>query len=386
MRSAGMRISRFVAVFPASVILLAGLCFAQKSATPPSNPAILPQAFGGWQVSPPVHASADPAAADPVNGALLKEYGFTDFEGATYTRDDGRKLTIKAARFDDATGAYGAFTYYKAPEMLDQKIGDEGALLNQRVLFFRGNILVDAVFERISAMSAAELRELSDHLPRPQGSAINLPLLPRYLPERFFVSNTAKYIVGPIGLEKTGAPLAASYVDFSKGAEVMTGNYHTSDGGATLMLINYPTPQLAAAQFSVIDAARQAHQLGDSQIAVRRTGPILVLISGQIGSDANALLSSVNYDADVTWTENTYFTRRDNVANLLIHVIFLAALLCGLSVVVGVGFGGFRILMKRLYPGKVFDRPDQLEIIALHLTQPVQKPDDSGVSPSINAG
>jgi hypothetical protein len=381
-----MRIPRFFAAFPLSVILLAGLCLAQKVGAPASNPAILPQAFAGWQISLPARISADPAAADPVNAALLKEYGFSDFEGATYLRDDGRKLTLKAARFEDASGAYGAFTYYRVRDMQEEKIGDKAASLNSRVLFFRGNILVDAVFERTSAMSAAELRELSDQLPRPKGPAANLPLLPRYLPTRFFVADTAKYIEGPVALEKTAAPLAASYVDFSKGAEVMTGNYHTSDGGATMMLINYPTPQLAAAQFDAIQSANNAHQLGDSQIAVRRTGPILVLISGQIGSDANALLSSVNYDADVTWTENTYFTRRDNVANLLIHVILLAALICGLSVLLGVGFGGFRILVKRLYPGRFFDRPEQVEIIVLQLSQPVEKPADSGVSSSINAG
>src|SRR5260221_3844648 len=125
-----MRIPRFVAVFPLSIILLAGLCFAEQSAAPASNHSILPQAFAGWQISQPADASADPAAADPVNAALLKEYGFTDFEGATYTRDDARKLTIKAARFEDASGAYGAFTYYKAQDMQDEKIGDKGALLN----------------------------------------------------------------------------------------------------------------------------------------------------------------------------------------------------------------------------------------------------------------
>jgi hypothetical protein len=381
-----MRIPRFVAVLPLSIILLAGLCFAQPNAAPPSNAAILPQAFAGWQISQAARASADPAAADPVNAALLQEYGFTDFEAATYTRDDGRKLRLRAARFQDASGAYGAFTYYRVPDMQEEKIGDKAASLNQRVLFFRGTILVDAVFERLSAMSAAELRELSDHLPRPQGAAKDLPVLPRYLPARFYVNNTAKYIVGPIGLEKTAAPLAASYVDFSKGAEVMMGNYHTSDGGATLMLINYPTPQIATVQLNLIESAQQAHQLGDSQIAVRRTGPIVVLISGQIGSDANALLSSVNYDADVTWNENTYFTRRDNAANLIVGAILLTAILCGLAVLFSIGFGGFRILVQRLFPNKVFDRPERLEIIAMHLSDPAKKPSDSGVSPSINAG
>ncbi len=85
----------------------------------------------------------------------------TDFESATYIRDDGRKLTLKAARFADTSGAYGAFTFYKTPPMLVEKIGDQAGSLNERVLFYRGNILIDAVFQRLSAMSAAELRELA---------------------------------------------------------------------------------------------------------------------------------------------------------------------------------------------------------------------------------
>jgi len=381
-----MRISPLTSVLVVSTILMAGACFAQQNKPSSANPPILPQSFAGWQISPGSHASTDPAAADPVNATLLKEYGFSDFESATYTREDGRRLTLKAARFEDATGAYGAFTYYRVPDMQNQEIGTKGASLNQRVLFFHDSILVDAVFDRLSAMSAAELRDLSDHLPRPQGSSGNLPILLKYLPAKYFVNNTTKYVVGPIGLEKAAAPVAASYVDFNKGAEVLLGNYQTSEGGSTLMLIDYPTPQIAKAQLEAIQSAQQAHQLGEAQIAVRRTGPIVVLISGQLGSDANALLSSVNYDADVTWNENTYFTRRDNAANLIVGVILLAAIICGLSVVVGIGFGGFRILVKRLFPNKVFDRPEQLEIIALHLSEPAPKPADSSVSSSINAG
>ena len=39
----------------------------------------------------------------------------------------------------------------------------------------------------------------------------------------------------------------------------------------------------------------------------------------------------------------------------------------------GVAFGGIRILMKRWYPDKVFDRPEQMEFISLHLTETVGK-------------
>ncbi len=375
-----MRIPRFFSVLLLQVIL-AGVSFAAES---PSSPAILPQAFAGWQISKSAQTK-DPATADPVNAALLKEYGFTDLDSATYARDDGRKLTVKAARFQDASGAYGAFTYYKMPQMQNEKIGDQGASLNERVLFFRGNILVDAIFQRLSAMSAAELRELANVLPRPAGSAVNLPGLRNYLPKQS--DSTTRYVVGPTGMEKTAAPLPAQYVDFSRGAEVVLGNYNISGKQATLMLIGYPTPQIAASQLKQIESAQQLHQLGQSQIVARRTGPILVLASGGISeSDARSLISSVNYDADVTWNENTYFTKRDNAANLIVGVILLAAIICGLSVVAGVAFGGFRIAIKRILPGRVFDRPEQLEIITLHLSDPGRKPGDSGVSSSINAG
>jgi hypothetical protein len=376
-----MRVHKFIPILCLQ-LAVATACFAAGTATPPS---ILPKAFGGWHLTAAAQTSTNSESADPTNAALLKEYGFKDFEGGTYTRADGRKLKIKAARFEDASGAYGAFTFYKMPQMLNERIGDQGASLNERVLFYRGNILVDAVFQQLSAMSAAELRELAEALPKPGGSIANLPGLPAYLPKESYLKNTAKYVVGPLALEANGAPLPVKYVDFSKGAEVVLGGYNLSGARATLMLISYPTPQIAATQLKHIESAQQAHQL-DSIVTAKRTGPILVLASGSISSgDAKSLVSDVNYDADVTWNERTNFTRRDNAANLIVGVILLAAIVCGISIVAGIAFGGFRVAIKRLLPGKVFDRPEDVEFISLHLSDRTEKPPQSGVSSSINA-
>ena len=382
-----MKISKSIILF----FCLAGLSAPSFAANPPTPPAsssaILPQIFGGWQMSKPATISKNPETADPTNAGVLKEYGFTDYEGATYTRDDGRWLKIKAARFQDASGAYGAFTFYKLPQMLNEKIGDQGSSLNERVLFYKGNILVDAVFQQLSAMSAAELRELAGDLPHPAGSTASLPGLPIYLPKQGYEKNSAKYIMGPLALEADSAPLPAQYVNFDKSAEVVLGNYDFSGNEGTLMLIGYPTPQIAASQLKEIQTAQQQHKLGTAEMTVKRTGPIVVLAMGNISDgDAKSLLSQVNYDADVTWNQNTYFTRRDNAANLIVGVIILAAIICGLGLVAGVAFGGVRIAMKRLFPGRVFDRPEQMEIIALHLSDRAEKPSNPGVSSSINAG
>jgi hypothetical protein len=347
------------------------------SATEASAPtSTLPNDFGGWRVIGAATKSADAAVADPANAAVLKEYGFRRLEKASYTRDDGRKLAIKAAVFEDASGAYGAFTYYQIPEMLEEKIGGQAGSLNNRVLFFQGNVLVDAVFDSVNAMSAAELRELAGLLPPPAGGARNLPMLRNYLPARGYKKNTTKYIMGPLALDSVGAPLASPMVDFSSGAEVIMGKYSASSGEATLMLIEYPTPQIAAEKLRWIDAAHQvtAQQPGVATIVDvgpffdKRTGPIVVIVAGPLSlSEAREMLGSISYEAGVTWNENTYFNKRDNLANLLFNVVVLCGILIGLAAVVGVGFGGLRILTKRLFPGKVFDRPEDMEFISLHL-------------------
>lgn len=342
----------------------------------PRGAALLPQDFGGWQMTKSLEKSKDPATADPVNAGLLKEYGFTDLERAVYTRDDGRKLTVKAARFQDASGAYGALTFYRTAEMEGQDIGDRGYSLNNRVLFYRGNILIDAVFDKLSEMSAAELRELSGELPRPSGGEVNLPELPAYLPKPGAVKNTDRYIEGPIALGASNAPVPAQYVDFSKRAEVALENYELSGNNATLMLIGYPTPQIAAAQLDQMQKAQAGHQLGE-QILFRRSGPLLAIVSGPVSdSKAKSLVESVNYDGNVTWNERAP-NRRDNVGGLIVGVIVLAAIIGGISIITGLAYGGFRLAVKRFFPDRVFDRPEQVEFIALHLSDNSPKPPDS---------
>jgi len=37
-------------------------------------------------------------------------------------------------------------------------------------------------------------------------------------------------------------------------------------------------------------------------------------------------------------------------------------------VVLGVAFGGVRVLLKALFPGKFFDRPEQMDVLQLGLS------------------
>jgi len=339
---------------------------ACASLLPAENKGFLPQRFGGWQKAAGARVSSEAAIADAANAALLEEYGFQEFEAATYTRD-ARSMKVKAARFADATGAYGAFTFYKQPQMETERIGYQGASDGVHVFFYSANVLVDVWLDRVTATSAAELRELNQALPLPAANASALPVLPRYLPRPGYVKNSARFVMGPMGLEKIGAPISPLLVDFKTGAEVVTAQYVTSRGSATLTLVSYPTPQIAADRLRRIGAAPPGEESAHP-LAARRTGPLLVLVSGDLStSEAQSLLGSVNYDADVTWNEQTSISKRDNIGNLIVNVFYLIGIIVAFATVVGVAFGGLRIVAKRLFPDKVFDRSQDVEIIRLNL-------------------
>ena len=355
--------------------ILVAFCLASMAAVlalPASGGAsFLPTEFACWQISVTPAISNDPAQADPAFASLLKEYGFRELEQATYTRSD-RAMKIKAARFGDASGAYGAFSFYKQPDMARENIGDQAASANNRVLFVRGNIVVDVVLDRVTVMSAAELRDLAASLPLPAGSARDLPPVLNYLPRQARRTNTIRYFMGPVGLSDISSPISAPVVDFAKGAEVAMAQYATSagsQGDATLMVISYPTPQIAAERARAIDAALHTTSLRENPASrVKRSGPLVALVSGEVSnSDAKSLLDQVNYDANVTWNQNTFFSKRDNIGNLLVGVILLVAILIGFALVAGLLFGGFRVLMKRFFPDRLFDRSKDVEIISLKL-------------------
>jgi hypothetical protein len=387
-----MSFSRSLRVVICSTCLLGAVLAADKRPSPEPAPSagqlqnLLPQQFGGWEMQSAPHTSTDPAAADPTNAAVLKEYRFTDLASSTYTRDDGRTLKIRAARFADASGAFGAYTFYLQPGMAKEQIDDQGASMGERVLFYRGNVLVDAQFSKESVMSVAQLRELASVLPRPSGNTGNLPGFIEFMPHRGYVANTQKYLMGPTALAAQKPPVSADLVDFNTSSEVSLAHYNTSSGEATLMLISYPTPQLAAEHLRRIEAAHPAGQSAAENSEAffdKRTGPIIVVATGPISaSDAKSLGGMVNWEASVTWNQETGSSQAKDLYMLILNIVILCGILAGLAIVAGVAFGGVRILLKRYYPDRVFDRPEQMEFISLHLTETAVK----GASPSGSDG
>ena len=59
-------------------------------------------------------------------------------------------------------------------------------------------------------------------------------------------------------------------------------------------------------------------------------------------------------------------TRQSSV--ILVKIIVYMLMFLGLTVGLGIAYGGMRIAIKRLFPGKVFDRPEDIEVLQMGLS------------------
>jgi hypothetical protein len=370
---------RFLSFFAPFLLLcsVSTLCAAADKHPAPAAPQpFLATTFAGWNIGT-THGSAAPQAADPANAEVLKEYGFTEFESAVYARDDNQ-LTVRALRFADASGAYGAYTFYRRPGMKAISVGEQAAFDGaSHIIFWSGSIVCDAVFQQLTASSGEDLRELVNALPKPASSAATPPNLPGYLPKDGLDASATRYALGPISYAQSGGVLPPTLVDFSRGAEALTAQYSGSGGDGALTIINYPTPQIAGDRLRAIQSFLAQHdpaapqaltESSVSSIRVRRSGPLVILTTGNfLAARADKLSNEVHYDADVTYNNpKGYVSEETKTAKLILGIFYLIGAMLGITIIIGIFLGTGRILYRRLR-GKPATSMEEMEFIKLDL-------------------
>jgi hypothetical protein len=352
---------------------------------PPVPQPVLPEAFSGWVQTGAPKLTRDPAEADPANAAALKEYGFSYAEIATYKRDVNETLTLRALRFEDTSGAYGAYSFYRPNGWAKENIGAGAASSKNRVLFWKGETVVDANFSHVGPMTAGELREIAEKLPSPTGNRGVPPPILAFLPQGNLEHQTTHYAEGPAGYTGGGGVLPAGLAAFDKGAETATADYSLSSGPATLTILEYPTPQIAMAQEQAIRNYIQAggkaqpawtKALNDSDLAsleVRRSGVLVALVSGDaIPDESHRLLEMVHYEADLTKVPMPVESEVSRTGKLLFGIASIVTVGSLAAILLGVFLGGGRAVW-RVAHGKPASSVYDEEFIHLDLRSPERR-------------
>jgi len=342
--------------------------------------ALLPDAFAGWVSADKPTTFTEASQADQANAAALKEYDFTDGALATYKRS-GQSLSLRALRFHDASGAFGAYSFYRQNGWPKEEIGTGATSNNNRVLFWVGNSVVDANFSRIGPMSGSELRELAGELPPLDGPRALPPPIMGNLPIESLTPETTHYALGPAGYAGAGGVLPADLVGFDRGAEAVTANYSLRSNPATLTIIDYPTPQMAAAQETKIRAYIKAGSaavppwpkpLVDSDLAgleVRRSGPLVAIVSGDaIPEESHKLLATVHYESEITSIPQPTDSEVFKTGKLLMGIVTLVIIGASAAILLGFFLGGGRALY-RIARGKPASSMYEVEFIRLDLRE-----------------
>jgi hypothetical protein len=135
-----------------------------------------------------------------------------------------------------------------------------------------------------------------------------------------------------------------------------------------LLLLEYPTPNLAEQYIHHLDEVLPA-AAKEKGTTIERKGSVLsIVLSPSSPEFAKSLRESIDYETKVTWNEASQTATDPPILTVLQKIFIGTGIFMIAAVVLGVAFGGVRVITKRFFPGKVFDRPNQMEVLQLGLS------------------
>jgi hypothetical protein len=348
------------------VVCLGVLVSIASASTFAEREPALPTHFGSWTGTA---AEAPPAKRAP---ALQQEVGEGTPEAFDYV-SGGKKIHALLRKYKDPSAAYEAYTLELQPGMQPSDIRKYSAVAPDHVLMLIGNFVLDV--DLAKNISTPDLRTLAQAV-ESHATGSPLPPIRAYLPEDRLVQGTQRYALGTAGFKAALASLnedkfslLADEIGFASGAEAILGRYQVaSNKSQALLIVDYPTPQIAEQRLRHIQPLLASNPALSATTVERKASLLSLVLSPVSAESASKLREAINYETQVTWSEPSQ-TLTDPPWLLVVKDIFVGTLaFCGIAIVLGIAFGGVRVLTKRFFPGKVFDRPEDMEVLQLGLS------------------
>ena len=342
----------------------------------------LPDRFGDWTASGSAARVSSLVPGKPAEeaAAILREAGLVEQLNRDYA-SQSHSLTVTLYKLRDPSGAYSLFTYLRPQDAADSDLAEYAAISHDRAILLEGNLVAD-----VGGLQAAAVSDL-----RGLASAINavadqspLPPIRNYLPLAGRIPGSEKYALGPAGFRSALgelfssdlAPVAGALGSGGQGAEAILARYRAKDRAVTLLLVEFPAPQSAETQLKRIAGSGALSSRGvppSGLIARRKSSLLSIVFHPKSLEEANALLSAVRYETQVTWNEAPYKLTDPTWGVIIAGTILSTGVLMVYAFIGGVGFGLIRIVTKRFFPDKVFDRSARSEILQLGiLSKPIK--------------
>jgi hypothetical protein len=330
-----------------------------------SAQSILPNSFAGWSAGGK-HAYA------PENGvaaSIAQEYDFVSGEHTAYTRG-GETLDVTLYHMKDPSGAYGEYSYLRASDMPAADLAEHSSMSTGRALSLVGNLVIDVRGSNLPKLKPA-LKVFVAAISKSAQTG-PLPWIGGHLPADHMVQRSDHYILGPVALNEFFPLGADDWLGFSHGAEAETAQYQLGGKMLTLLLADFPTPQIASDELSRLGNkfnVNGSHSGAGAPLFAKRTVTMLEVVYGAATqAEAGPVLNQIESGTQVTWNEPTFQFKEPSIEMMILGSFIGTGVICAFTLVAGVAFGGFRLVMKRAFPNKVFDRSSQIQVLQLGLS------------------
>jgi hypothetical protein len=346
------------------------------AALPAAAQNMLPASAAGWANTgePMVLRTVTP---QPVLG----EYGFVSSQENVFKKGP-EVLDAVVYKMKDSSDAYGLYSFLQQPEMRRANFADHSSISADSALVLAGNFVLD-VKVRNPAAASRQIDALVAALSS-QAEIGSLPTLPSYLPESGRINFSDRYILGPQTLDQLFPDGIGNAVGFNRSGEAEVAEYRLNGRDVKLLLIGLPTDQVAALQLSELQKnfnVNGENQSSATPLFAKRDARLLAIVAGARNQDeANTLLGQIQMETERSWNEPV--PKHEPPIELMIEGSIIGSILiCMFALVAGFSFGGIRLLVKRLAPGKVFDRSADLQVLQLGLgSKPINSDDFYGYS------
>ena len=352
------------------------------AAIPAAAQGILPNSFAGWAADASAPPEALSAGVTQVSQPVLAEYGWTQTESRQYLRGKSA-LIVSLHKLKDASGSYGLYSFLRTPDMPRAELGEHSSSSQDRALVLIGNLVVE-VHGKELAKSHGDLKALVAAV-YPQAQAGLFPTMSDHLPRHGLIERTDHYFLGPAALFQFLPVATDDWLGFSQGAEAELARYRAGGREITLLIADFPTPQAAQKKLTELQQKISLNRSNAAAAApalyARRSLTLLAIVSGaHTQAEADALLQQISSTAEVTWNEPNFELTQPGIGAMIYGAIIGTGIICAFAVISGIAFGGVRLAVKRIFPGKVFDRSSQMQVLQMGLTsKPINAEDFYGL-------
>lgn len=304
------------------------------------------------------------------DGLLFEDVGFDKYERRVYSTGDSGSLSIEVVTLRDRRAAFSLLTLLRNSSLRDGPPGDEFNADADSIRFAQGKLWI-----RIRGRGASEdlikrvALSISNRIgPRRQKP----PSLISHFPELGYDASSLRYFVGDRSFKAYASTAPGGYVQFTSDMELAQARYNLQNQTGILSLSIFPTAQVAEGYFSELPGLESAKGNGNRTYA-KMAGPLIAILEGFFEpGTADKILSSIQYSYSIRWI---YEKPKPKIVwgvpmailGTVVNSLLFVGLLCGVSILVGLGYAVFRFSLRSYAPRNPLDRPERTEITRLKL-------------------